>query len=173
MSDIFLSYTEQDREQARRIAAALESVGWTVWWDRRIPAGETWRSVLEEALQNMRCMIVLWSSRSIESEWVSEEATEGRRLEKLVPVMIEPVRPPAGFREIQAADLTNWDGSREFEGMRMRRTSRRHQAIMATLTIRLIGLAGQPQRIAGHGADGRPSQWRACCCSLRVPYSLR
>ena len=119
MSDIFLSYTEQDREQARRIAAVLESVGWTVWWDRRIPAGETWRSVLEEALQNMRCMIVLWSARSIESEWVSEEATEGRRLEKLVPVMIEPVRPPAGFREIQAADLTNWDGSREFEGMRM------------------------------------------------------
>ena len=119
MSDIFLSYTEQDREQARRIAAALESVGWAVWWDRRIPAGETWRSVLEDALQNMRCMIVLWSARSIESEWVSEEATEGRRLEKLVPVLIEPVRPPAGFREIQAADLTNWDGSLEFEGMRM------------------------------------------------------
>jgi hypothetical protein len=33
--------------------------------------------------------------------------------------MIEAVRPPAGFREIQAADLTNWDGTREFEGMRM------------------------------------------------------
>ena len=47
MSDIFLSYTEQDREQARRIAAVLESVGWTVWWDRRIRAGETWRSVLD------------------------------------------------------------------------------------------------------------------------------
>ena len=119
MADIFLSYTEQDREQARRVAAMLESVGWSVWWDRRIPAGETWRSVLEEALQDMRCMIVLWSAHSIESEWVNEEATEGRRLERLLPVLIEPVRPPAGFREIQAADLTNWDGSREFEGMRM------------------------------------------------------
>ncbi len=119
MTDIFLSYTEKDREQARRVAAMLESVGWTVWWDRRIPAGETWRGVLEKALGNMRCMIVLWSTRSIESEWVYEEATEGRRLGKLVPVLIEPVRPPAGFREIQAADLTNWDGSREFDGMRM------------------------------------------------------
>ena len=119
MADIFLSYNEKDREQARRVAAMLESVGWTVWWDRRIPAGKTWRSVLETALENMRCMIVLWSTRSIESEWVYEEATEGRRLGKLVPVMIEAVRPPAGFREIQAADLTNWDGSREFEGMRM------------------------------------------------------
>jgi len=119
MTDIFLSYTEKDREQARRVAAMLESVGWSVWWDRRIPAGETWRGVLEKALGNMRCMIVLWSARSIESEWVYEEATEGRRLGKLVPVMIEAVRPPAGFREIQAADLTNWDGSREFDGMRM------------------------------------------------------
>lgn len=119
MADIFLSHTESDREQARRVAALLESVGWTVWWDRRIPAGETWRSVLEKALENMRCMVVLWSARSIESEWVYEEASEGRRLGKLVPVLIEDVRPPAGFREIQAADLSDWDGSREHEGMRM------------------------------------------------------
>ncbi len=119
MVDIFLSYTESDREQARRLAALLESVGWTVWWDRRIPAGETWRSVLEKALENMRCMVVLWSARSIESEWVYEEASEGRRLGKLVPVLIEAVRPPAGFREIQAADLAGWDGSREHDGLRM------------------------------------------------------
>ena len=119
MTDIFLSYTEKDREQARRVAALLESVGWTVWWDRRIPAGETWRTVLAKALETTHCMIVLWSARSIESEWVCEEASEGRRLGKLVPVLIEAVRPPAGFREIQAADLSDWDGSREFEGLSM------------------------------------------------------
>ncbi len=119
MADIFLSYTEKDRDEARRVAAMLESVGWTVWWDRRIPAGDTWRNVLERALERMRCMVVLWSTRSIESEWVYEEATEGRRQGKLVPVLIEAVRPPAGFREIQAADLTHWDGSLEFEGMRL------------------------------------------------------
>ena len=119
MADIFLSYTEKDRDMARRVAAMLGSVGWTVWWDRRIPAGGTWRSVLEHALENMRCMVVLWSAHSVESEWVCEEATEGRRQGKLVPVLIEPVRPPAGFREIQAADLTGWDGSSEFEGVRM------------------------------------------------------
>ena len=117
MNDIFLSYTEKDRDTARRIAEVLGSAGWSVWWDRRIPAGETWRSVLEHALEEMRCMVVLWSAKSIESEWVYEEATEGRRLGKLVPVLIENVRPPAGFREIQAADLTGWDGSREFEGL--------------------------------------------------------
>ncbi|MFZ2973643.1 MAG: toll/interleukin-1 receptor domain-containing protein [Ferribacterium limneticum] len=119
MTDIFLSYTERDRETARRVAEALGSAGWSVWWDRRIPAGETWRSVLEHALEDMRCMVVLWSAKSIESEWVYEEATEGRRHGKLVPVLIENVRPPAGFREIQAADLTGWDGSPDFDGLRM------------------------------------------------------
>jgi len=119
MTDIFLSYTERDRDTARRIAEVLGAAGWSVWWDRRIPAGETWRSVLEHALEDMRCMVVLWSAKSIESEWVYEEASEGRRQGKLVPVMIENVRPPAGFREIQAADLTAWDGSPDFDGLRM------------------------------------------------------
>lgn len=119
MTDIFLSYTERDRDKARRVAAVLGAAGWSVWWDRRIPAGDTWRSVLERALEDMRCMVVLWSTRSIESEWVYEEASEGRRQGKLVPVMIENVRPPAGFREIQAADLTDWDGSPDFDGLKM------------------------------------------------------
>lgn len=140
MADIFLSYTEKDREQARRLAAMLESVGWTVWWDRRIPAGETWRSVLQQALKDMRCMVVLWSARSIESEWVCEEATEGRRLDRLVPVLIEQVRPPAGFREIQAADLTGWDGTRDHEGMRM-------------LVADLENLLGKPGTTVAKGAS--------------------
>jgi hypothetical protein len=143
MTDIFLSYNEKDREQARRVAAMLEAVGWSVWWDRRIPAGETWRSVLEKALDNMRCMIVLWSSHSIESEWVYEEATEGRRLGKLIPVLIEAVRPPAGFREIQAADLTDWDGSREFDGMRM-------------LIADLENFLGKPARSANAAPPKKP-----------------
>ncbi len=119
MIDIFVSYTEKDRELARRIATLLEAHGWSVWWDRRIPAGETWRSVLESALEGMRCMVVLWSSRSIVSEWVHEEASEGRRQGKLFPVLLEAVRPPAGFRELQAADLSGWDGTAEFEAMRL------------------------------------------------------
>ena len=117
MADVFLSYTEKDREAVRRLVGALEAVGWSVWWDRRIPAGQTWRHVLERELQQMRCMIVVWSADSVLSEWVCEEAAEGRRLAHLVPVAIARVRPPAGFREIQAADLVDWDGSRDHVGL--------------------------------------------------------
>ena len=117
MADIFMSYSERDRDAVNRLAAMLQSVGWSVWWDRRIPAGMTWRDVLAQEMQSMRCMVVLWSAHSVQSEWVSEEAAEGRSLGRLVPVSIERVRPPAGFREIQAADLIDWDGSRDFVGL--------------------------------------------------------
>ena len=98
MADIFLSYNEKDRDAVRRLAEALQSTGWSVWWDRRIPAGLTWRGVLERELQHMRCMVVLWSQHSVASDWVCEEAAEGRQLGRLVPVLLEHVRPPAGFR---------------------------------------------------------------------------
>lgn len=112
MADIFISYANEDRETAGQLARALESAGLSVWWDRRIPAGRTWRAVLEEALQGMRCLIVLWSEHSLKSPWVLEEAEEARRLEKLLfPVLIEHVAPPVGFRAIQAATLIDWDGS--------------------------------------------------------------
>jgi hypothetical protein len=112
MADIFISYANEDKETAARLAGFLESVGWSVWWDRRIPAGRSWRSVLQEALKDMRCMIALWSRDSVESPWVAEEAEEARKLGKtLVPILIQRVEPPIGFRTIQAADLVNWDGS--------------------------------------------------------------
>jgi TIR domain-containing protein len=116
MADIFLSYAEEDREVARKIGKRLESIGWSVWWDREIPAGKDWRTMLEAALANMRCMVVLWSKSSIKSDWVKEEAEEGRTQGKLVPILIESVRPPVGFRAIQAADLIDWDGSKNFPG---------------------------------------------------------
>jgi len=112
MADIFISYANEDRETAGQLARALESAGFSVWWDRRIPAGRSWRSVLEEALQGMRCLIVLWSKNSIKSPWVIEEAEEARRLEKLMfPVLLHKIDPPVGFRAIQAANLVDWDGA--------------------------------------------------------------
>jgi len=120
MADIFISYANEDKETAARLAGFLESIGWSVWWDRRIPAGRTWRSVLQEALKDMRCMIALWSRDSVESPWVAEEAEEARKLGKtLVPILIQRVEPPIGFRTIQAADLVNWAGSRDDPAAKM------------------------------------------------------
>lgn len=65
-------------------------------------------------------MIALWSKDSVESPWVAEEAEEARRLGKtLVPILIQRVEPPIGFRAIQAADLANWNGSVDDAAIKM------------------------------------------------------
>jgi ubiquinone/menaquinone biosynthesis C-methylase UbiE len=117
VTDIFLSYAEEDRDVARKITNLLEGEGWSVWWDRKIPTGKAWRNVLEEVLQKIRCMVVLWSASSIDSDWVKEEAEEGKAQHKLIPILIESVRPPIGFRTIQAADLVGWNGIKDSPGI--------------------------------------------------------
>jgi hypothetical protein len=108
MSDIFISYAREDESRIKPLVAAFEAEGWSVFWDRRIPAGSTWRSHIGAALQQARCVVVAWSTHSVESQWVVEEADDGRMRQVLVPVSLDAVLPPRGFREIQAADLTGW-----------------------------------------------------------------
>ena len=111
MSNIFISYSSEDRDTARRLAQALEQEGWSVWWDRKIAAGKSYQRVIEAELDAADCVIVIWSEKSVASDWVVAEAAEGRERDLLVPVSIDNAKPPLVFRQIQTADLSKWDGS--------------------------------------------------------------
>jgi formylglycine-generating enzyme required for sulfatase activity len=115
MVDIFISYAREDQEVVKRLAAALELQGWSVFWDRTIPAGETWRSHIGKSLEEARCVVVAWSVDSIESHWVQEEADDARMRNVLIPVLLAPISPPIGFRSITAANLSGWNGNAEDE----------------------------------------------------------
>lgn len=108
MADIFISYGREDEDRIKGFVSALEQQGWSVFWDRRIPSGETWRSYIGKALDDAKCVVVAWSRHSVSSSWVTEEAEDGRRRGVLIPVLLDPIEQPRGFREIQAADLTGW-----------------------------------------------------------------
>jgi hypothetical protein len=111
MSDIFLSYTRADKHRAELFSELFARQGWSVWWDRQIPPGRSFDETIEYALNSARCVVVLWSQDSVSSRWVRTEAAEGLAREILVPVLIDPVPIPLEFKRVEAADLSDWQGS--------------------------------------------------------------
>ena len=65
MADIFISYAKEDRSRIEPLAKALEEKGLSVFWDRNIPTGQTWREVIGEALESASLIIVAWSKSSV------------------------------------------------------------------------------------------------------------
>ncbi|MDP7357239.1 MAG: toll/interleukin-1 receptor domain-containing protein [Pseudomonadales bacterium] len=108
MTDLFLSYASQDIERVKPLVAALEKCGWSVWWDRELVAGPSYEDRIEEALDAARCVVVVWSSHSIKSQWVRTEAHEGLDRELLVPLLIDDVKPPLAYRTAQTARMIDW-----------------------------------------------------------------
>jgi TolB-like protein/Flp pilus assembly protein TadD len=110
MSTVFLSYCRSDQAEAARLAAALTDAGLDVWWDHLIEGGAAYAKRIESALESADAVVVLWSARSIESDWVLDEAARGRELRKLVPASLDGTSSPLGFRQYQTVDLTRWRG---------------------------------------------------------------
>lgn len=117
VAKVFLSYDRSDGAIAQALAGALEKAGHSVWWDRHITGGAQYSKEIERALADCDAVVVLWSSASIESEWVRDEAAEGRDRGALVPVLIERIKPPIGFRQFQTIDLTGWKGQEDSRGL--------------------------------------------------------
>ena len=107
MALVFLSYDHDDHARAAPIAAAIERAGHSVWWDQRITPGAEYNSEIEVAVERADAVVVLWSQSSVRSTWVRDEAAEGRDQGKLVPAIIDDVKPPMGFRQFQTIDLSN------------------------------------------------------------------
>lgn len=114
MSDVFVSYKAEDRARVRPLVEALEADGLSVWWDAHIGGGDEWREAIARHLDDARCVIVVWSKRSIgpEGHFVRDEATRALRRHAYLPVRIDKVEPPLGFGETQAISLSGWKGNR-------------------------------------------------------------
>ena len=110
MARVFLSYDREDVGRAQSIAELLESAGHSVWWDRHIKGGAQFSKEIEKELERAQAVLVLWSERSVESAWVTDEAAAGRDSGRLVPILLDRAKPPLGFRQYQNIDLRNWKG---------------------------------------------------------------
>ena len=90
----------------------MEACGWEVWWDERIRAGDRFDRAIEQILPKSTCVVVLWSSQSVESDFVRSEArwAAKNKVPERFPVLVDNVQSPFGIGSIQAAKLAAWDG---------------------------------------------------------------
>lgn len=115
--DVFLSYAREDCATAQSLADVLRARGRSVWMDSAVQAGEYWDATIEAALRESRCVIVLWSSASVQSHWVRSEAEQARQRGILVPARIASIDLPYGFTRLHTADLIEWRGRDDHRGL--------------------------------------------------------
>jgi hypothetical protein len=115
MADIFISYASEDKQRVSPIVDEFKKLGWSVFWDRTIPPGKRWHDVIAKELDDSSCVLVVWTQHSISSDWVRDEADEAKQRNVLVPLFLESVKAPLGFRNIQAADLSDWKNNSSHE----------------------------------------------------------
>ncbi len=116
MTDVFISYATEDRSRVQPIAEALMRQGFSVWWDRKIVAGQQFDQAIEQALDTAKCVVVCWSTHSIGSEWVKNEAASGAERNVLVPLFLDDVRLPLEFRRRQTVSLVGWNADEAHPG---------------------------------------------------------
>jgi len=113
MADVFVSYSREDRELASRLVRALKADGIRVWWDEDLLSGEFFRKRLADEIDRARCVVVLWSASSVESDWVLDEAQLANDGNVCIQASLDGARAPMGYRQRHCADLSGWDGSPE------------------------------------------------------------
>jgi formylglycine-generating enzyme required for sulfatase activity len=151
VTDVFLSYKREDAEIASRIVDALRESGVSVWWDDGITPRQAWDTEIEQAISAASTVMVLWSPRSIVSEWVRTEAHYGKDRGKLVPAIIEPCTIPIAFALTQTVNISGWDGNRE---------DRQWRKLLTWITDLISSQPDRPDLPAGPGAAGAGDVYR-------------
>ena len=109
---VFISYAREDRARVEPIPRYLNAAGIDVWWDQRIEVGSSFRFAIQTALDEAACVLVLWTTHSVQKPFVHSEASMGQQRGILKPALLDAkARIPVGFTELQYFDLTQWNGS--------------------------------------------------------------
>ncbi len=97
MADIFICYKREDRKKAELLSRKLIMSGWTVWWDHELLGGEDYDVIIGRELSQAKAVLVIWSTASVQSRNVKDEANKALKREVLVPVSFDNTEPPLGF----------------------------------------------------------------------------
>jgi hypothetical protein len=110
MAEVFISYSQEVRPLVAPSAERLAELGVDAWFDREIPAGESFGAVIRARLKEAKAVLVCWSPEAIESQWVDSEADYAREQGTYVPVFVAPCGLLPPFNRIHTDDLSRWKG---------------------------------------------------------------
>jgi hypothetical protein len=107
MADVFISYKREDQAEARALSELIEGGGVSVWWDRELLAGDRFDETIENELKVASCVVVIWSARSVQSQYVRDEATYALNRSKCIPISIDGVTPPFRFQSLHTLQIAS------------------------------------------------------------------
>jgi hypothetical protein len=119
MADVFVSYSQNDRETALGLTRALAERGIDVWFDNHeVRVGEDIGSRVQDAMRSASTVVLLIGSEPssyVRREWSSalQKAWASKPDLTLVPVLLPGADPPAFLSHLHYLRLTDagrdWD----------------------------------------------------------------
>jgi hypothetical protein len=153
--DVFISYARSDAARARLIRDRLAALGLSVFFDTEgIDTGEEFPVVIDRAVKGAKCVLGLWSRNAFVGRWVRIESRIGLDQNKLVPALLDSMRPeelPAEFYNVNVVSLADFAGQDNHEGW---------ARIVRSIAKRVgrADLAGAPTPNAAQGPTPRTSK---------------
>lgn len=93
------SYARVDADRVEPLLAEMQAAGWTIWYDREIPAGVEWDAIVERRIIGSVAVLLFVSRASMASRYVRREVKLADVVGRpIVPVHLEPVVPRDGLR---------------------------------------------------------------------------
>jgi hypothetical protein len=106
LADVFISYSRLDHDRVQPIADRLGSLGYSIWWDKHLRAGQVFVDEIERQLDEARAVLTAWSVNARSSTWVYAESARGLDNNKFLQLRLDDVRLPLPFEALQAADMS-------------------------------------------------------------------
>jgi hypothetical protein len=96
MPRLFLSYAHPDHAGRNQVAAILMSLGFDVWWDKELRAGQHIDAEIERSIRLSDGFAALWSAAYVRAGGYTEKEFRFATLTLRKPtaiILLEPVRP--------------------------------------------------------------------------------
>ena len=115
--DILIFYSPEDEPIAGQLVHVLGELGWSVWWDKKLPARE-WDVTVYSLIDRCKCAIPIWGKHSLQpGKRVINEAIAAKEASKPVfPVMVGGLKKPIDFNRHPTFDFDGWNGEKEHKG---------------------------------------------------------